>query len=69
MSENVFFATRLCLETHETIFQENYGVQTSLSMIFRTFTSLSGLIFKTTQICQQVCELCYNISSFFDVQR
>ena len=41
------------------LLQETYGKskETSLWLIFSTFVSLLDLIFKSTQICQQIWEL------------
>ena len=68
---NLCFATRLFLETYEILLQETYGKreETSVSLIFSTFVSLSGLVFKSTQICQKIYFFCKKISTFFDVQR
>ena len=65
------FATRLFLETYEILLQETCGKreETSVSLIFSTFVSLSGLVFKSTQICQKIYFFCKKISTFFDVQR
>ena len=65
------FATRLFLETYEILLHETCGKseETSLCLIFSTFVSLSGLAFKSTQICQKIYVFCKKISTFFDVKR
>ena len=69
---NLCFATRLFLETYEILLQETCGKseETSLCLIFTmSDVSLSGLVFKSSQICQKIYVFCQKISTFFDVQR